>query len=85
MIDRKEFLRKTAVAAVGAAILPAVMLPDPEPLTATMAQRRYYVRMAIDNKVSERLSSNRGAFDELNDRILDQLWSSWADMGIRHT
>jgi hypothetical protein len=82
MIDRREFLRKTAVAAVGVAVLPAA-LAAVEPIRTPIVAHRYYARLAIDNHVMA-VTSGKGAFDDLSDRIMDKLWSSWADMEIQH-
>lgn len=44
---------------------------------------RRYRRIAKDNMVV-RQASGPGAFDNLADRLFDQLWDSWASMTIRH-
>ncbi len=81
MIDRREFFKKTTIAVLGTAILPAV-LPDPWPKPYEPLERRYYVRMAIDNHVAHRLQSSVGAFNELQDRVLDKMWMGWSDMNL---
>ena len=44
---------------------------------------RRYRRIAIDN-LTELRAKAPGAFDDLSDRIFDQLWDSWKSMEIRH-
>ena len=45
---------------------------------------RRYQRIALDNLVEKR-ASGPGAFDDLTDRIFDQLWDAWESMEIRHS
>lgn len=45
---------------------------------------RRYSRIALDNFV-EQAASGEGAFENLSDRIFDQLWDAWKSMEIRHS
>lgn len=45
---------------------------------------RRYARLAIDN-MFEKQASGPGAYDNLSDRVFDQLWDSWKSMEIRHS
>lgn len=44
---------------------------------------RRYIRRAVDNVVEARVGG-RGAFEELADRIVTQLWGAWQLMEIHH-
>jgi hypothetical protein len=62
-------------------------LPDHVPMDAVQGKItpiRRYARLAVDNFVEKR-ASGPGAFEDLAQRIFDQLWDSWASMEIRHS
>jgi hypothetical protein len=62
-------------------------LPDHIGMDAVQGQVtpiRRYQRIALDNFVEMR-ASGPGAFEDLSDRIFDQLWDAWASMEIRHS
>ena len=44
---------------------------------------RRYARFAIDNLI-ELLASGEGSFQDIGERIFDQLWDSWESQEIRH-
>jgi len=62
------------------------MIPDHVGLDAVQGQItpiRRYQRIALDNLVEQR-ASGEGSFEDLSDRIFDQLWDAWSSMEIRH-
>ncbi len=59
-------------------------IPDHTPLDAVQGKItpvRRYARIALDNLV-ERRASGPAAFDDLSDRVFDNLWDSWSSMEI---